>query len=96
MDREKTAKVTSQSEGAGVPRLDMQQRVVRQHFVSAGYLARFTLEGERDSLFYVFSPDGSPMREAIPDSVGFERHYHDVDVPGFRPDHLEKFFQEFE
>jgi hypothetical protein len=74
----------------------MRQLVVRQHFVSAGYLARFTLGGERDSLFYVFSPDGMPMRKAIPNSVGFERHYHDVDVPGFRPDHLEEFFEKFE
>jgi Protein of unknown function (DUF4238) len=74
----------------------MQQRVVRQHFVSAGYLARFTMNGERDSRFYVFSPDGSSMREEIPNSVGFERNYHDIDVPGFRPDHLEEFFQKFE
>jgi hypothetical protein len=81
---------------AGVRKLDIEQRVVRQHFVSAGYLARFTLEGERNSLFYVFPPDGSSMREAVPDSVGFERHYHDVDIPGFRPDYLETFFQKFE
>ncbi|MFZ0481647.1 MAG: DUF4238 domain-containing protein [Terriglobales bacterium] len=73
-----------------------RELVVRQHFVCACYLARFTMEGRRDSLFYVFSPDGSPMREATPNSVGFERHYHDIDVPGFRPDHLEGFFQEFE
>jgi hypothetical protein len=54
------------------------------------------LNGERDSQFYVFSPNGRPMREAIPDSVGFENHYHDIDVPGFRPDHLEEYFQKFE
>jgi uncharacterized protein DUF4238 len=74
----------------------IQRYVVRQHFVTAGYLARFTVGGERDSWFHTFSPDGSPMREATPNSVGFERHYHDVNVPGFRRDCLEEFFQRFE
>jgi hypothetical protein len=74
----------------------LQPYVVRQHFVNAGYLVRFTAGGERDSLFYIFSPDGSPMREATPNSVGFERHYHDVNVLGFRRDCLEEFFQRYE
>lgn len=73
-----------------------QQRVVRQHFVSAGYLARFTLGGQRNSLFYVFSPGHDQCREATPESVGFEKHYHDIDVPGFPPDHLETFFGQYE
>ena len=74
----------------------IQKRVIRQHFVSAGYLARFTLNGERDSMFYVFSPEGKRMREGVPNSVGFERHYHDIDVPGVPPDILEEFFIKFE
>jgi hypothetical protein len=78
----------------GAPR--PQQRVVKQHFVSAGYLARFTLGGQRDSLFYVFSPGHDQHREATPESVGFEKHYHDIDVPGFPPDHLEAFFGQYE
>jgi hypothetical protein len=74
----------------------MQQRVIRQHFVSAGYLARFTLGGERDSLFYVFPPGQDRKWEATPESIGFERHYHDIDVPGFPLDSLEEFFQKYE
>ena len=70
----------------------MQQRVIRQHFVSAGYQARFTFGGNRDSLFYVFTPGHDQYREATPESVGFERHYHDIDVPGFPPGYLEGFF----
>lgn len=73
-----------------------QQRVVRQHFVSAGYLARFTLGGQRNSLFYVFSPGYDQHREATPGSVGIEKHYHDIDVPGFAPDHLEQIFEQYE
>jgi hypothetical protein len=71
-------------------------QIVRQHFVPACYLARFTLQGERSSPFFVHSPDGAPVREDIPDHVGFERHYHDINVPGFRPDHLEFEFQKIE
>jgi len=74
----------------------MRQRVIRQHFVSAGYLARFALDGGRDSLFYVFPPGQDQCREATPESVGFEKHYHDIDVPGFPPDCLEGFFERFE
>jgi hypothetical protein len=74
----------------------MGQSTVRQHFVSAGYLSRFTLGGERDSPFFVFSPDGKPMRQSVPNAVGFENHYHDVDVPGFPRDCLEEFFQKYE
>jgi hypothetical protein len=74
----------------------MQQRTIKQHFVSAGYLARFTLDGERDSLFYVFPPGEDRKWEATPESVGFEKHYHDIDVPGFPPDYIESFFARFE
>lgn len=74
----------------------MRQRVVRQHFVSAGYLARFTLGGERDSLFCVFPPGHDQSRKATPESTGFEKHYHDIDAPGIPPDQLELFFQKYE
>jgi hypothetical protein len=74
----------------------MRQRVKRQHFLSAGYLARFTLGGERGSLFYVYPPGQDQCRKATPGSVGFEKHYHDIDVPGFPPDYLEGFFERFE
>lgn len=78
------------------PTSGTKQRVVRQHFVSAGYQARFTLGGDRDSLFYVFPPGDPTYREATPNSVGFERHYHDIDVPGFPADHLETYFGQYE
>jgi hypothetical protein len=74
----------------------MRQRVVRQHYVSAGYQAGFTRDGKRDSLFYVFRPGEPTYREATPNSVGFERHYHDIDVPGFPPDYLETYFGQHE
>src|SRR5260370_2792043 len=76
---------------------NVEQQTVNQHYyVSAGYLARFTLGGTRYSPFFVHPPDGSPVRESIPDCVGFERHYHDIDIPGLRPDHLEDKFQKIE
>lgn len=68
---------------------------VRQHYVPACYLARFTTDGKRDSPFFVHSFDG-PIRKDIPGNVGFERHYHTVDIPGLAPDHLEQDFQKFE
>src|ERR1035441_582054 len=74
----------------------MRQRVIKQHFVSAGYLARFTRGGERDSMFHIFAPGQDRMWEGTPESVGFERHYHDIEVPGFPHDHLEEFFQKYE
>jgi hypothetical protein len=70
--------------------------VVKQHFVTAGYLAGFTLAGSRHSPFYVHSLDGSAVREDIPDHVAFERHDHTVDIPGYAPDHLESIFGEIE
>jgi hypothetical protein len=69
---------------------------VRQHYVPACYLARFTLGGQRDSRFFIHPVDGSAVREDIPDHVGFERHYHTIDIPGFPPDHLEYVLQEIE
>jgi hypothetical protein len=54
------------------------------------------LDGQRNSLFYVFSPGNDQHREATPESVGFEKHYHDIDVHGFPPDHLETFFEQYE
>lgn len=36
------------------------------------------------------------MRESIPDREGFECHYHDIDIPGLPPDHLEREFQKIE
>jgi Protein of unknown function (DUF4238) len=74
----------------------MQQQTVNQHYVTAGYLAGFTLGGTRYSPFFIYSPAGSPVRESVPDRVGVERHYHDIDIPRFRPDHLEVKFQEIE
>jgi len=68
---------------------------IKQHYVPACYLARFTMIGERDSPFFVHSLDGS-IREDIPDHVGFERHYHTIDIPGLSPDHLEYVFQKIE
>lgn len=73
----------------------MEQQTVRQHYIPACYLARFTLQGGRYSPFFVHSVDGS-VREDIPDHVGFQRHYHTIDIAGFAPDHLESIFQNIE
>jgi Protein of unknown function (DUF4238) len=73
----------------------MKQQTIRQHYVPACYLARFTLGGERDSPFFVRSLQGS-IREDIPGNVGLERHYHTIDIPGLSPDHLESIFQDIE
>lgn len=73
----------------------MTKHTIRQHYVTAGYLAQFTFSGRRDSPFFVHSLDGK-TREATPESVGFERHYHTIDVPDLRPDHLEGIFQKIE
>jgi hypothetical protein len=70
--------------------------IVRQHYVAAGYLARFTVGGERDSSFFVHSLDRSPVRQDIPDHIALERHYHTIDVPGLPADRLETIFQRFE
>jgi hypothetical protein len=72
-----------------------KQQTIRQHYVTAGYLAGFTLGGERDSPFFVHSLQGH-VREDIPGHVGFERHYHTIDIPGVSPDHLESVFQNIE
>ncbi len=77
-----------------VPR--KQKATVKQHYVSAGYLSGFTLGGTRHSSFWVHPLDGGTPREDIPDHVGFERHYHDIIHPGFKPDHLEYEFAKFE
>lgn len=69
---------------------------VRQHWLPAGYLAGFTLNGDRYSPFWIHPLDGSSVREDIPNHVGFENHYHDIDIPGFSPDHLERIFQDIE
>ena len=71
------------------------QVTVKQHYVPACYLARFTAGGERDSPFFVYSLDGS-LREDVPNHVGFERHYHTIDIPDLSPDHLEYVFQDVE
>ena len=73
----------------------IKPQTIRQHYVPACYLARFTLGGERDSPFFVRSLQGQ-VREDIPDHVGFERHYHTIDVPGVSPDYLEDVFQNIE
>ena len=69
---------------------------VKQHYVPACYLARFTLEGERSSAFHVHSVDGSPIRESTPNAEGCENHYHTIDVPGLDPDYFEGFFGKYE
>lgn len=68
---------------------------VRQHFLPACYLARFTRAGDRDSLFSVHSLDGG-IRPSTPNSEGFQRHYHTISVEGLAPDHLETVFQKIE
>ena len=68
--------------------------VVRQHYVPAGYLAGFTVQGTRDSVFFVHSLDGSPVRNGTPNSEARERHYNTIDFPGLAPDHLETLFGE--
>jgi hypothetical protein len=68
---------------------------IRQHYVPAGYLAQFTLLGRRDSRFFVHSFDGK-VRQATPESIGFERHYHTIDISNRRPDHLEAIFHKIE
>jgi hypothetical protein len=73
----------------------MMKPTIRQHYVPAGYLAQFTLQGKRDSRFFVHSIDGK-VREATPESIGFERHYHTINVSNLGPDHLEAIFQKIE
>jgi hypothetical protein len=68
---------------------------VRQHYVPACYLARFTSQGRRDSSFFVHSLDGR-IRPSTPNSEGFECHYHTINVEGLAPDHLETIFQKIE
>jgi hypothetical protein len=72
------------------------QQIVRQHYLPASYLARFTFRGKRDSVFFVHRLNGVPTLEGTPNNEGFERHYHDIDVAGLRPDHLEFEFQKVE
>lgn len=74
----------------------MEQRAtVRQHYIPACYLARFTEQGTRNSPFFVHSLDGT-IRQSTPNSEGFECHYHTIDVEGLAPDHLETIFQKIE
>lgn len=73
----------------------IKQQTIKQHYVPACYLARFSLGGERDSPFFVHSLQGH-VREDIPDHVGFERHYHTIDIPDLSSDHLESVFQNIE
>jgi hypothetical protein len=69
----------------------------RQHYVPAGYLAGFTLGGKRDSIFFVHSFNGSPVRQDKPENVAFERDYNSIDADGLPKDHLEGIFnREFE
>lgn len=73
----------------------MPKPAVRQHFLPACYLARFTRQGERDSAFVVHSFDNG-IRQSTPNSEGFQRHYHTISVEGLAPDHLETIFQRIE
>jgi hypothetical protein len=81
---------------SGAPKLRKKKGTVRQHYVPASYLARFTLEGHRFSTFHVHPVNGAPIRVSTPDKEGFENHYHTIDVPGLEPDHLENIFRKFE
>jgi hypothetical protein len=71
----------------------MPQTTIRQHYVSAGYLAGFTKGGTRNSIFYVHPADGSPSRIDKPVNVASEKHYNDINVDGFTPDYLETVFK---
>jgi hypothetical protein len=73
-----------------------QQVTVKQHYVPASYLARFTFGGKRSSIFYVHPVNGASVRESIPDREGFENHYHTINLPGLEPDHLEHVFEKYE
>jgi hypothetical protein len=74
----------------------MEQRAtVRQHYVPACYLARFTTKGTRNSPFFVHSLNRT-IRESTPNSEGFECHYHTIDVEGLASDYLETIFQKIE
>src|SRR5260370_3193141 len=73
-----------------------KQVTVRQHYVPASYLARFTFEGMRSSIFYVHPVNNAPVRKSTPDKEGFENHYHTIEMPGLAPDHLESLFEKYE
>lgn len=74
---------------------DVAKPTVRQHYLPACYLARFTSQGKRDSPFFVFSLDGT-IRPSTPNSEGFERHYHTINIDDLPSDHLETIFQKIE
>ncbi|HEY5177184.1 MAG TPA: DUF4238 domain-containing protein [Terriglobales bacterium] len=54
------------------------KRNVQQHFVTASYLAGFTLDGRRDSQLYVYERNSDRTFRTVPDKVAKRRNYYSV------------------
>lgn len=61
----------------------------RHHYVSAFYLAGFTIEGKRDSSLYTTDLEAGGQRESTPDKEGYVKNYNRAagDTP-LRPESL--------
>jgi len=62
----------------------------RHHFLPASYLAGFTDSGNARDHLHVFDLRTRKIRRAKPSSVAYEKDLYRLDLPGFRPDWVEK------
>jgi hypothetical protein len=65
---------------------------IRHHFVPEFHLALFTQDGTKDSTFWVFDQKYGKQWDAIPGSVGYQKHLYRVDLPDTEPDVIEDVF----
>ncbi|KFM92954.1 DUF4238 domain-containing protein [Paenibacillus macerans] len=64
----------------------------KHHFVPASHLALFTQDGTKDSILWVFDQKNGNQWDAVPESVGYQKHLYRVDLPDTEPDAIEDVF----
>ncbi|RPE10552.1 DUF4238 domain-containing protein [Paenibacillus polymyxa] len=69
---------------------------VRHHFVPVFHLSLFTKDGTRESPLWVFDQTTGKQREAVPESVGYEKKLYNVNLPNTQPDVMEDIFKVIE
>ncbi|MBO2942791.1 DUF4238 domain-containing protein [Paenibacillus sp. F411] len=69
---------------------------VKHHFIPAFHLAMFTQGGTKESILWVFDQTNGKQRDAVPKSVGYQKHLYSVDLPNIEPDVIEDVFKVIE
>jgi hypothetical protein len=65
---------------------------VKHHYVPKFHLSLFTSNGTAGSSLWVFDQKSGNQWDAIPESVGFQKHLYSIDLPDTEPDVIEDAF----